>query len=100
LAPTSSELHYPSSLLNPNINILCMLQDKIGPLNWGHECNEGQRQSPLNIPRSGEANESEKVDCQFVLISVKSVYVLCTKLIFVRNGAKAYVKNPRVFLGE
>ena len=83
-----------------------MLQDKIGPLNWGHECNEGQRQSPLNIPRSGETNESEKVEfssiqiCQFVLISVKSVYVLCTKLIFVRNGAKAYVKNPRVFLGE
>ncbi len=56
-----------------------MLQDKIGPLNWGHECNEGQRQSPLNIPRSGEANESEKVElsylqiCQFVLISVKSI---------------------------
>ena len=37
--------------------------------------------------------------CQFVPISVK-VYVLCTKLIFVRNGAKAYVKNPRVFLRE
>jgi hypothetical protein len=27
----------------------------------------------------------------------EKVYVLCTELIFVRNGAKAYVKYPRVF---
>ncbi len=28
------------------------------------------------------------------------IYVLCTKLMFVRNGAKECVKNPRVFLRE
>lgn len=29
------------------------LQDPRGPLHWEHECNEGSRQSPINIPRSG-----------------------------------------------
>jgi hypothetical protein len=30
----------------------------------------------------------------------KKVYVLCTELIFFINGAKAYVKNPRVLHRE
>ena len=31
---------------------------------------------------------------------VYKVNVICTKLIIVRKGVKAYVKNPRVFLRE
>ncbi len=37
--------------------------------------------------------------CQFVPISEK-VYVLCTELMLLRNGAKTYVKNPRVLHRE
>ena len=37
--------------------------------------------------------------CQFVPISVKSIRSM-HEVIFVRNGAKAYVKNSQVFLRE
>jgi hypothetical protein len=56
------------------------------------------------MKRHGIKHVTEKVKkqrgdefCQFDPISVKKIYVLCTELIFVRNGAKAYVKKSTSF---
>ncbi len=51
-----------------------------------------QKVTCQNFCKSAQGGEI----CQFVLIIVKNIHSKY-KIIFVRNGAKAYVKNPPFF---